>query len=158
MRNSTARRRKRVPMSNRSTTSDTRWYTRQRYVPPYVPPDKLELLRTPSSNLWCESAPELRTAEQYYKIIRTKFKKNDLRRSDRSKNTYQDFMKIRSLWAAALETRRNCFSNVILSSRVTQYNKVIRLLQDSSIQSWWGWLGMNCAWPGDYQSISLTRF
>ena len=37
-----------------------------------------------------------------------------------------------------------------------QYNEVGRLLQYSFIQSQWGWLGMNFAWPGEYHSLSLT--
>ena len=40
-------------------------------------------------------------------------------RSDLSWNTHQDFLKIPSLWEAALETKQRCFSNVILESYVT---------------------------------------
>ena len=39
----------------------------------------------------------------------------------------------------------------------SQYNKVIRLLQHSSSNSQCGWMGTNCAWPGDYHSLSFTR-
>ena len=39
----------------------------------------------------------------------------------------------------------------------SQYNKVIRLIQYSSTNSWWGWQGIHCAWPGDYHSLGLTR-
>ena len=37
----------------------------------------------------------------------------------------------------------------------SQYNKVIRLLQHSSANSWCMWLGIHCALPGDYHSLSL---
>ena len=40
-------------------------------------------------------------------------------RSNLSWNTCQDFLKIPSLWEAALETERRCFSKVILKSNVT---------------------------------------
>ena len=73
---------------------------------------------TLSGSLRCESAAEHHTAEQYYKTDRTKLQK-DLRRSDRSWNTCQDFLMIPSPWAAALETERRCFSKVILASNVT---------------------------------------
>ena len=39
----------------------------------------------------------------------------------------------------------------------SQYIKAIRLLQHSSANSKYGWQEMNCAWPGDYYSLSLTR-
>ena len=42
-----------------------------------------------------------------------------LPRSDLSWNTRQDFLKIPSLWEAALETEWRCFSNVISESNVT---------------------------------------
>ena len=87
-----------------------------------------------SSSLRCLSAAEHQTAEQYSKTGRTKPGKH-LPRSDLSSNTRQDFLKIPSLLEASLETERRCFSKVILESNVTQYNKVIRLLQHSSANS-----------------------
>ena len=71
-----------------------------------------------SSSLRCVTAAEQRTAEQYSKTGRTKLRKH-LPRSDLSWNTRQDFFKIASLWEAALETERRCYSKVILESNVT---------------------------------------
>ena len=39
----------------------------------------------------------------------------------------------------------------------SQNNKVIGLLQYSSGNSSWGWLGMHCARPRDYHSLGLTH-
>ena len=56
----------------------------------------------------------------------TKLQKG-LRNSDRSWNTCHEFLIIPSHWAAALETKRGCFSQVIFASQVIpQYNKVCR--------------------------------
>ena len=71
-----------------------------------------------SSSLRCESAAEHHTSEQYSTPGRTKLQK-DLRRSDRSWNTCQDFLMIPNLWAAAVETEWRCFSNVFSASKVT---------------------------------------
>ena len=60
----------------------------------------------------------------------------DLRRSHRSWNTCQDFLMIPSLWAAAQETERRCFSNVILSPNVTpkgQQTPLAQFHQESTI-------------------------
>ena len=59
-------------------------------------------------------------------------------------------------------SRYEAFEKLLLKSHLgikchSQYIKVIRLLQPRSANSWWGWQGMHCAWPGDYQSFSLTR-
>ena len=78
--------------------------------------------------------------------------------SNLSWNTRQDFLKIPSLWEAALETERRCFSNVNLESNVTlnisrssdSFSTVPSMVNG-------GWLGMHCAWPGDYHSLGLTR-
>ena len=71
--------------------------------------------RTPltawSSSLRCVSVAEHHTAEQYSKMGRTKPRKH-LPRRDLSWNTRQDFLKIPSLWEAALDTERRYFSNV----------------------------------------------
>ena len=64
-----------------------------------------------------------------------------LPRINLSWSTRQDFLKIPSLWEAALETKRRFFSNIILESNVTPnitsalYDKVIRLLQYCSANS-----------------------
>ena len=71
-----------------------------------------------SSSLRCVLAAEQYTAEQYSKTGRTKPRKH-LPRNDLLWNTRQDFLKIPSLWEAALETERICFSKVILESNVT---------------------------------------
>ena len=71
-----------------------------------------------SSSLICVSAAEHQTAEQYSKTGRTKLRKH-LPKSDLSWNTLQNFLKILSLWEAAMETERRCFSKVILESNVT---------------------------------------
>ena len=62
--------------------------------------------------------PSTRLQKCAKKTGRTKPRKH-LPRSDLSRNTRQDFLKIQSLWEAALETERRCFSNVILKSNVT---------------------------------------
>ena len=107
----TTRRHERVPMSNQSTTSNTRRHIRQRQctaqkciglllilnsmhnsatdrrwvrLQSKTPPaSKPALLTTLSSSLRCESAAEHYTAYKYSKTGRTKLQK-DLRRSDRS--------------------------------------------------------------------------
>ena len=66
----------------------------------------------------CVSATEHQTAEQHSKTGRTKHRKH-LASSDLSWNTSKDFLKIPSLWEAALETERRCFSMVIFESNVT---------------------------------------
>ena len=71
-----------------------------------------------SSSLRCVSAAEHQTAEQYFKTGRRKPRKH-LSRSYLSWNTRQDFLKMPSLWEAALETERRCFSKVIFESNVT---------------------------------------
>ena len=68
--------------------------------------------------LSCVLAAEHHTAEQYSKTGRTKPGK-DLSKSELSWNTRQDFLKIPSLWEVAQETKRRCFSNVILETNVT---------------------------------------
>ena len=100
--------------SKHNSDTDRRW-ARLHLTPPAR---KQALLTTQSSSLRCESAAEHHIAEQYSKTGRTKLQK-DLRRSDRSCNTCQDFLMIPSLWAAALETERRRFSKVILASNVT---------------------------------------
>ena len=72
-----------------------------------------------SSSLRCVSAAEHHTVEKCSKTGRTKPWKH-LSMSDLSWNTRQDFLKIPSLWEAALETKRRCFSKVILESNVTR--------------------------------------
>ena len=71
-----------------------------------------------SSSLRCVSAAEHQTEEHYSKTGRTK-PRTHLPRSDLSWNTRQDFLKIPSLWEAALETDRWCFSKAIFESNVT---------------------------------------
>ena len=75
-------------------------------------------LTTRSSCLRRVSATDHHTAEQYSKTGWTK-PWTRLTSSDLSWNTRQDFLKIPSLWEAALETERRYFSNVILKSHVT---------------------------------------
>ena len=81
-------------------------------------PKLLKLLTARSSSLRCVSAAEHQTAEQYSQTGRTKPRQH-LPRSDLSWNTRQEFLKIPSLWEAAMETAQRCFSKVILESNVT---------------------------------------
>ena len=77
-----------------------------------------------SSSLRFVSAAEHQTGEQYSKTGRTKPWKH-LPRSDLSWNTRQDFLKIPSLWEAALEAERRCFSKVnILYICDIQFNHI----------------------------------
>ena len=95
---------------------DKRWAMSHSNTPPVR--NRVPLIAR-SSSLRCVSAAEHQTAEQYSKSGRTKHRKH-LPRSDLSWNTRQDFRKIPSLWEPALETKRRCFSKVILESNVTQ--------------------------------------
>ena len=114
-------------------------------------------MTTRSSSFRCVSAAEHHTTEQDSKTGQTKIRKH-LARSNLSLNTRQDLLKIPSFWDAAMETERRCFSNVHLGIKcLSQYNKVVRLLQHSSANSSCGRLGMHCAWLGDHESLSLTR-
>ena len=70
-----------------------------------------------SSSLRCASAAEHYTAEQYSKTGKTKPRKH-LSRCHVSWNIRQDFLKIPSLWEAALETTRRCSSKVSFESNV----------------------------------------
>ena len=138
-----------------NSATDWRWARLQSKTPQAR---KQALLTTLSSSSRCESAAEHDTAEQYSKTGRTKLQ-NDLRRSDRSWNTCQDCLMIPSLWNRGGITGNR--AKVLLKGhlsikRYPKYNKVSRLLQHSSIYSQWGQLRMNCAWPGDYYSLSLT--
>ena len=101
--------------SMHNSATDRRWARLHSKTPPAR---KSALLTNVSSSLRCESAAEHHTAEQYSKTGRTKLQKY-LRRSDQSWNTCQDFFMIPSLWAAALEIERRCFSKIILASKVT---------------------------------------
>ena len=107
-----------------------------------TPPVRNRTSLTAQSSLRCVSA-----AEQY------KTRKH-LPRNDLSWNTLLDFLKIPSLWEAALETKRRCFSNAILESNVTPN---ITRSSDSSANSYWGWLGMHCERPGEYHSHGHIR-
>ena len=120
-----------------------------------TPVRKLAPLTTRSSSLRCVSATEHYNAEQYSKMDRTKPRKH-LPRSDLSWNTRLDFLKTKSLWEAALETERWCFSKLILESNVTPNITRSSDLQYSSANNYWGWLVMHCAWPGNYHSLGLT--
>ena len=71
-----------------------------------------------ASSLRCVSTAEHHTADQYSKMGRTKHRKH-LPRNNLSWNTRQDFLKIPSLWEAALEIEWRCFSKLILESNVT---------------------------------------
>ena len=109
-----------------NTTADRRCARSHSNTPPVK---KLAPLTTRSSSLKCVSAAEHHTAEQCYKMGRTKPLKH-LPRSSLSWNSCQDFLKIPSHSEAALETERKCHSKFIKCH--SQYNKVIRLLQHSS--------------------------
>ena len=87
-------------------STDRRWERLQLSTPPAK---KQAPLTTRSSSLRCVSAVENQTAEQYSKTGKTKPR---LPMSNLSWNTRQDFLKIPSLWEAALETERRCFSKV----------------------------------------------
>ena len=108
------------------------------------------------SNLKCVSAAEHHTAEQYSKTGKTKPQKL-LPMSNLSWNTRQDFLKIPSLWEASLETERRCFSKVNLESNVTpNISRSSDSFSTAPSMVNGGWLGMHCAWPGDYHSLGLT--
>ena len=92
------------------------WWERLQLSTP--PAKKQAPLTTRSSSLRCVSVAEHHTAQQYSKTGKTK-PQNYLPMSNLSWNTRQDFLKIRSLWEAALETERRCFSKVNLESNVT---------------------------------------
>ena len=106
-----------------------------------------------SSSLRWVSAAEHQTAEQYSKTGRTKPRKH-LPKSDLSWNTRQDFLKIPSLWEAALETERRYFSKVIFESNITpnitrssdSFSTVPPVVNGGD----WG-----CR-PRDYHSLGLT--
>ena len=98
------------------TATDRRWKMSQSNTPHVR---NRASLTTRSSSLRRISAAEHHTEEQYFKTGRTKPQKH-LSRSDLSWNTRQDFLKIPSLWEAALETKRRCFSKVSLEQNVTQ--------------------------------------
>ena len=93
LRGSAAGRRKSIPMCDQSIACNPDWHIRHRLIPHH-------------------------TAEQYSKTGKTKPQKH-LPMSNLSWNTRQDFLKIPSLWEAALETERRCFSKVNLESNVT---------------------------------------
>ena len=78
-------------------------------------------LATRSSSLMRVSAAEHHTAEQYFTTGRTKHRKH-LSRNVRSWKTARISLRYKlSLWKAALETERRCFSNVILEWNVTNW-------------------------------------
>ena len=136
-----------------NSATDRRWARLHSKTPPARKP---ALLTTQSSSLGCESAAEHHTAEQHSKTGRTKLQK-DLRTSDRSWNTCQDFLMIPSLRAAVLETERRCFSNVIVATNVTP--NITRSADSfSTVPSRvngvnWGWKVCDL----ETHSLSLTR-
>ena len=75
-------------------------------------------LTSRSCSLRCVPAVEHHTAGQYSKMGRTKPRKH-LSRSYLAWNTHQGFLKIPSLWEAALETKWRCFSKISLESNDT---------------------------------------
>ena len=113
--------------------------------------------RTPltarSISLRCVLAAKHQTAEQYYKTGRTKPRKH-LPRDNLSWNTRQDFLKIPSLWEAALGTEWRFFSKVIFELNVTpkitrssdSFSTVLPIVN-----------GMHCARPRDYHSVGPTH-
>ena len=93
-----------MTLSIHRTATDRRWEMSHSNTPPvrnWAP------LTARSSSLWCVSAAEHQTAEQYSKTGITKPQKH-LQRSDLSWNIRQDFLKIPSLCETALETKRRC--------------------------------------------------
>ena len=98
-----------------NTATDRRWERSQLSTPPAK---KQAPLTMRSSSLRCVSAAKHHTAEQYSKTGKTKLQKH-LPMSNLSWNTRQDFLKIPSLWEAALETEQRCFSKVNWESNVT---------------------------------------
>ena len=84
-------------------------------TPPAIKQAPLTML---SSSSRCVLAAEHHTAEQDSKPYKTKPQKH-LPMSNLSWKTHQDFLKIPSLWEAAMETERRCFSKVNLESNVT---------------------------------------
>ena len=103
-----------------------------------TPVKKQSPLTLRSDGLRCASVTDHHISENYSKTGGTKPRKH-LPRINLSWNTRRDFLKIPSLREVALETKRRCFSKVILESNVTpnisrhtQYIKVSRHLQHSS--------------------------
>ena len=100
----------------------------------------IALLTTLPSSLRCQSHT---SAEQYSKTRRTKLQE-DIRRSDRSWNTCQDFLMILILCGAALETERRCYSKVILASKVapnvTRLSYPFMSVPSRVYGVYWGWI------------------
>ena len=114
-------------------------------------------LTTQSSCLRCVSAAEHHTAEQNFKTGRTKPRKH-LPRGTQPWHTRQDFHKMSRLWKPALKKERRCFSKVIFESNVTpNMSRSSDSFSTVPIIVNWMWLEMNCAWPGVYHSLCLTR-
>ena len=103
--------------STHSTATDKRWAMSHSRISPFT---KLSPLTIRSSNLRCVSAAEHHTAEQYSKTTMTKLQKL-LPRSDPSLNNFLNFLKIPSIWEAAVDNEQRCISNVVLESNVTPY-------------------------------------
>ena len=138
-----------------STATDRRWAMTHLNT---FPIKKLAPLTTRSCSLRCVSAAEHYTEEQCSKTGSTKPREH-LPNSDLSWNTGQDFLKPPSLWEAALETKRRCFSKTILESNVTP--NITRSSDSFStvppIVNGGDWGCINCAWPGNYHNLGLTR-
>ena len=103
-----------------------------------IPPVKsLELPTTLSRSLRCEAVAEHQTAEQHSKKGRTKLQ-NIPNRSDRS---WGYFHYTKPLSCSSRDTvEMTCKSHLSIKCHI-QYAQVIRLLQNSPIQSKWLWLG-----------------
>ena len=99
------------------TATDRRWTIIRSSTHQFKKNDTLIMQR--SSSFRCVSAAEHHTAEQWAKTGRTKPPKASL-----SLNTRQDFLKIPSLWEAALVTERRCFSKEKIFSSNVMFLKI----------------------------------
>ena len=139
--------------SMHKTATDRRW-TR---LHSKTPPAKNELSWQPCPSLTCESAAEHCNVEKYSKTGRRQDKTIKRYQKERPIVKYlQRLSHVTKPLSCSTRNRAKVLLKGHLSiERHTQYNKVSRLI---SFQSQWGWLLMNSAWPGDYQSLSLTAF
>ena len=101
---------------------------------------------TLSCSFRCESAAEHHTAEQCSKTGRTKLQK-DLKKSDRSWNTWQDILMIPSLFACSTGNRVRASHKVILTSNVTSTRQGQQIPLAHFHPESMGLPGMDCCIP-----------
>ena len=99
-------------------TSQCHKSTMSNIILKHTPRKKLVTADCTVQSLRCVSAAARHTAKQSTNTSSTKPRKH-LLWSNLLWNCRQDFLKIPSLWEAALETEHRCFSKVILETNVT---------------------------------------